>query len=55
LSFYRLEEQLRERHNVIIPRPQMVQWVEHIANRLRPLYDRMWKPMLAQGVVGRCR
>ena len=32
LSFYRLEQQFRERHDVIIPRPQMVQWVEHIAS-----------------------
>jgi transposase len=51
LSFYRLAQQFRERHNVIIPRPQMVQWVEHIANWLRPLYDRRWKTMLAGGYL----
>jgi len=51
LSFYRLEQQFRERHNVIIPRSQMVQWVEHIANWLRPLYDHMWKAMRAGGYL----
>jgi len=51
LSFYRLEQQFRERHNVIIPRPQMVQWVEHIAHWLQPLYDRMWKAMKAGGYL----
>lgn len=51
LSFYRLEQQFRERHGVIIPRQQMVQWVEHIAHWLRPLYDAMWKRMLAGGYL----
>jgi len=51
LSFYRLEQQFRERHNVIIPRPQMVKWAEHIANWLRPLYDYMWKAMRAGGYL----
>ena len=51
LSFYRLEQQFRERHNVIIPRPQMVQWVEHIASWLQPLYDRMWTAMKAGGYL----
>lgn len=31
LSYYRLEQQFRERHGIGIPRQQMVQWVEHIA------------------------
>jgi len=51
LSFYRLEQQFRERHNVIIPRPQMVQWVEHIAGWLQPVYEAMWKEMKATGYV----
>jgi hypothetical protein len=34
LSYYRLEQQFRERHGVEIPRQQMVQWIEHIANWL---------------------
>jgi transposase len=51
LSFYRLEQQFRERYDVILPRPQMVQWVEHIATWLRPLYDRMWQVMRAGGYL----
>jgi transposase len=47
LSFYRLEQQFRERHRIIIPRQQMVQWVLHIAAWLRPIYDAMWRQMLA--------
>lgn len=39
LSFYRLEQQFREHHAVDIPRQQMVQWIEHIANWLEPLVD----------------
>jgi transposase len=51
LSFYRLEQQFRERHGIAIPRQQMVQWVEHIAGWLRPIYDRMWQRMLAGGYL----
>jgi transposase len=51
LSFYALERIFRERHGVEIPRQQMVQWVEHIAGWLRPLYDAMWKAMKATGYV----
>jgi transposase len=51
LSFYRLEQQFRERHGIVIPRPQMVQWVEHIANWLLPVYDAMWQEMLAGGYL----
>ena len=51
LSFYHLERQLRERHGVIVPRQQMVQWVEQIALWLRPLYDAMWKDMLRTGYL----
>jgi len=46
LSFYRLEQQFRERHGIIIARQQMVQWAEHIATWLRPIYDAMWKAMV---------
>lgn len=46
LSFYRLEQQFRERHGIVIPRQQMVQWVEQIAVWLRPVYDAMWRQML---------
>jgi transposase len=51
LSFYWLEQIFRERHGVRIPRSQMVQWVEHIAGWLKPLYDVMWKDMKAGGYV----
>src|SRR5947208_504977 len=51
LSFYRLEQQFRERYGVAIPRQQMVQWAEHIATWLRPLYDAVWKAMLAAGYM----
>jgi transposase len=51
LSFYRLEQQFRERHGIIIPRQQMVQWVEQIAFWLRPVYDAMWQQMLAGGYL----
>ncbi len=51
LSFYRLEQQFRERHGIVIPRSQMVQWAEHIATWLVPVYDAMWKTMLAGGYL----
>ena len=51
LSFYRLEQQFRERHGLIIPRQQMVQWIEHIATWLRPLVDAMWQGMLSGGYL----
>ncbi len=51
LSFYRLEQQFRERHGIRIPRQQMVQWTEQIASWLRPVYDAMWQQMLASGYL----
>jgi len=51
LSFYRLEQQFQERHGIVIPRQQMVQWAEHIATWLLPIYDAMWKGMLAGGYL----
>jgi transposase len=51
LSFYRLEQQFWERHGVTIPRQQMVQWVERIAGWLRPIYDAMWRDLLATGYL----
>jgi len=51
LSFYRLEQQFRERHGIVIPRQQMVQWAQHIATWLRPIYDAMWKAMLGGGYL----
>jgi transposase len=51
LSFYRLEQQFRERHGIVIPRQQMVQWAGHIASWLMPVYDAMWKAMMAGGYL----
>jgi transposase len=51
LSFYRLEHQFAERYGVRVPRQQMVQWVEHLAEWLRPIYDAMWRDMLASGYL----
>jgi len=51
LSFYALERQFRERHGMSIPRQQMVQWVEHIATWLRPIYDAMWREMVLGGYL----
>lgn len=51
LSFYRLEQQFRERHAIDIPRQQMVQWIEHIASWLEPLVERMWQRMQAGGYL----
>ncbi len=45
VALYTLERIFRERHGVIIPRQQMVQWIEHIAGLLRLIVDRMWKRM----------
>ena len=45
LALYTLERIFRERHGMIIPRQQMVQWIEHIAGFLRLIVDRMWKRM----------
>jgi transposase len=51
LSFYRLEQQFRERHRIVIPRQQMVQWMEQVAFWLRPVYEAMWRQMLAGGYL----
>ena len=42
LSFYRLERQFRERHQIIVSLQQMVQWTEQITLWLRLIYDAMW-------------
>ena len=51
LSYYRLEQQFKERHGIIIPRQQMVQWVHPIAELLKPVYNKMWQHMLAGGYL----
>ncbi len=47
LAFYRLEQIFGERYGVVIPRQQMVQWIEHIAGWLKPIYEAMWQAMKA--------
>lgn len=51
LSYYRLEQQFEERHGIIIPRQQMVQWVAPIAELLRPVYNKMWQHMFNGGYL----
>jgi len=43
VALYTLERIFRERHQVVIPRQQMVQWIEHIAGLLKLIVDRMWE------------
>ena len=51
LSFYRLEQQFKERYGITLSRQQMVQWVEHIALWLQPVCEAMWKEMLLGGYL----
>lgn len=51
LSFYRLEQQFLERHGIVISRQQMIQWAQHIATWLLPIYDAMWKAMIGGGYL----
>lgn len=41
IALYTLERIFRERHGVIIPRQQMVQWIEYLAGLLRLLVERI--------------
>jgi len=45
VALYTLERIFRERHGVIIPRQQMVQWIEQMAGLLRLIVNRMWERM----------
>jgi transposase len=47
LPFYHLEQTFRERYDMEIPRQQIVQWVERMADWLRPIYEAMWQAMKA--------
>jgi hypothetical protein len=46
-----LERIFRERHGVIIPRQQMVQWVEKIAFLLLAIYHGIWEELQATGYL----
>jgi transposase len=47
VAYYTLERIFRERHGVVIPRQQMVQWVEKIAFLLLAIYHLIWKELAA--------
>ena len=47
VAYYTLERIFRERHGVIIPRQQMVQWVEKIAFLLQAIYRLIWEELAA--------
>lgn len=47
VAYYTLERIFRERHGVIIPRQQMVQWVEKIAFLLLAIYHLIWEELVA--------
>lgn len=51
VAYYTLERIFRERHNVVIPRQQMVQWVEQIAFLLQPLCKLMFERMKLSGYL----
>lgn len=51
VAYYTLERIFRERHQVVIPRQQMVQWVEQIAFLLQPLCRLMFERMKQGGYL----
>jgi transposase len=51
IAYYTLERIFRERHGVLIPRQQMVQWVEKIAFLLLAIYHGIWEELLATGYL----
>lgn len=51
VAYYTLERIFRERHDVVVPRQQMVQWVEHIASLLQPLCRLMFEEMKRSGYL----
>jgi transposase len=51
VAYYTLERIFRERHQVVVPRQQMVQWVAQIAFLLQPLVRRMFERMKQGGYL----
>lgn len=51
VAYYTLERIFRERHDVVLPRQQMVQWVAHIAFLLQPLCRLMFAEMKQGGYL----
>jgi transposase len=46
LPYYRLEQIFRQRHGVLIARQTMIDWTEHVANWLQPIYRQMKADLL---------
>ena len=51
VAYYTLERIFLERHGVVLPRQQMVQWVAHIAFLLQPLCRLMFQEMKRGGYL----
>ncbi len=51
VAYHTLERIFLERHSVVIPRQQIVQWVAHIAFLLQPLYRLMFEEMKQSGYL----
>ena len=51
VAYYTLERIFLERHGVVIPRQQIVQWVAHIAFLLQPIYRLMFEGMKQSGYL----
>jgi transposase len=51
VAYYTLERNFRERFGVVIPRQQMVQWVEKIAHLLLVIYNLIWEELKAGGYL----
>ena len=51
VAYYTLERIFRERHDVVVPRQRMVQWVEHIASLSQPLCRSMFQEMKQGGYL----
>jgi len=51
IAYYTLERIFRERHGAVIPRQQMVQWVEKIAFLLLAIYYGIWEELSATGYL----
>ena len=51
ISYYTLERIFSERFGALIPRQQMVQWVEKIAIWLLLIYNLLWEELKAEGYL----
>ena len=47
VAYYTLERNFRERFGVVLPRQQMVQWVEKVAHLLLAIYRLIWEELKA--------